>query len=430
MALFTYKGLVNAARRQHARSGILNAPTGETPMKSRERCSRTRHRTVVMMGTSPEAKGGIATVVSNYRDLGLLKRWRVRYIVTHVQRSRLIKACVAISALLELLAMLAGFRVALVHVHITSGPSTWRKLIYLYTAMLFRVPTCIHVHSGDYFEFYQNRCSPIQKGIIRFAFRKADSVIVLSESWLDGIRGISAQARCTVVYNAVVPDETVRADLADECGLNGKPMLLYLGQISAVKGVFDLLRACAELKREFRLVVAGDGDLETARSMAKDLGIESKVDFPGWVRGRQKAELLRQAQLLVLPSYTEGIPMAILEGMSSGLPIIATPVGGIPETIDDGCEGIMIPVGDTGELCSAIERLLCDPDLCHRLGDAGRRRIERDYSPAAVYPGLEAVWAEAGVHPVEERFDGQASTFKGGWKSVSETIDLNLDRRR
>jgi glycosyltransferase involved in cell wall biosynthesis len=373
-------------------------------MNNRKAKFASQRQGIVMMGTSPGSQGGIATVVSNYQDSGLMRKWRVHYIVTHVQRSRWTKARVALAALFELTAMLLLKRVVLVHVHMTSGASTWRKLIYLYTAMFFRVPTFIHIHSGDYFQFYDRHCNLLKKGVISFAFRKAANVIALSNSWLAGIQRIAPNAKTAVVYNAVLVDHETGDGKSGITHEIDAPVILYLGLISASKGVFDLIRSAASVRGDFSLVVAGDGDMEAARNLARELGVERKVQFPGWVSGVQKENLLREARLLVLPSYTEGIPMSILEAMSHSIPIIATPVGGIPETMTDGREGVLVPVGATQELCAAIEKLLGDPALCYRLGSAGRKRITEVYCPAAVYPGLENLWAEAGARPrTEER---------------------------
>ena len=346
------------------------------------------------------AKGGIATVVSDYKAAGLLRRWNVHYIVTHMQRSRWTKVVIGLAALQELTAMLVRHRVAVLHVHLTSGASTWRKLVYLYTALLFDVPTIVHIHSGDYFDFFDNTCGLLRKRVISIAFKKAAAVVALSASWLPGIDRIAPGKRTVVLPNAVPlpdPDDIgmpVRPD-----GVDRVPVVLYLGHICANKGVFDLIQAAALVPCNFKLVLAGDGDLAAAQALVRDVGIENRATFTGWIRGAEKDALLDSACLLVLPSYSEGIPMSILEAMARAIPIIATPVGGIPEVLADGREGMLVPVGDCVQLAASITALLSDPERCHQMGVAGRQRVKQTYSPAVVYPQLEALWAAVGAPP-------------------------------
>src|SRR5687768_2904219 len=101
---------------------------------------------IVMLGTSPDAYNGIATVVRNYRDFGILAEWKVTYLVTHVQGSRFAKARVALVALSRLLRMILIGQIRLLHVHMASRVSIWRKALFILTGMIFRVPYLVHLH--------------------------------------------------------------------------------------------------------------------------------------------------------------------------------------------------------------------------------------------------------------------------------------------
>lgn len=107
-----------------------------------------------------------------------------------------------------------------------------------------------------------------------------------------------------------------------------------MGRLGERKGVYDLLQSIQQLKTlgvtaNFNL--AGDGEVEEVKALVQQYGIEDCVNVLGWINGEQKEKLMREADLLVLPSYHEGLPMAILEAMNCGLPIISTTVGGIPK---------------------------------------------------------------------------------------------------
>jgi glycosyltransferase involved in cell wall biosynthesis len=119
----------------------------------------------------------------------------------------------------------------------------------------------------------------------------------------------------------------------------------------------------------------------------------------GWVTGENKEALLSTASIFVLPSYYEGLPMSVLEAMAWGVPVITTPVGGIPEVVRHGEEGVIVQPGDIVGLTAALRQLLDDESLRQRLGANGRKRIQHIFSDEVVFPQLEAIWARFGLLP-------------------------------
>ena len=347
---------------------------------------------VVMLGTSPRGRGGIATVARNYFDSDLLQRCRVRYVTTHVQGSFFVKLTAAVHALCVTFAMLIARRVAVFHLHMSSGPSTWRKGVFVALARVFRIPYVIHMHGGDYLEFFGTRCGMTKQRLARAILSGADRVLVLSRSWESAIRAIAPEARTMIVYNAVsVP---ALADLRPQCDSSDDDLLiLFLGRVEQKKGAFDLVEAGAMLQGHFKLLICGEGAIEQAMQRVRARGIESKVSFPGWIEGAAKTDLLRRASILVLPSYHEGVPMAVLEAMSWGIPVVATAVGGIPEIVCEGRDGLLVQPGDPAGLARAINRLLADERLRAALGSAGRRKVQLQYSQSVVNQQLAELWA-------------------------------------
>src|SRR5690606_11523739 len=122
-----------------------------------------------------------------------------------------------------------------------------------------------------------------------------------------------------------------------------------------------------------RLVCAGDGNVEIFAHLARQLKIDTKVNFPGWLSAQECQEQLRDASIFVLPSHAEGLPMALLEAMSWKLPVIASPVGGIPQLIRYGENGLLVEAGNVQGLADACATLLSRPALCERLGAKARQ---------------------------------------------------------
>ena len=123
-------------------------------------------------------------------------------------------------------------------------------------------------------------------------------------------------------------------------------------------------------------------------------GLGNAVTFAGWVRGEEKLALLQEAALLALPSYAEGVPIAVLEAMAAGLPVVTTPVGGIPDLIADGRNGLLVQPGDVPALASAINRLLDDPALRGAMGDLNRQQVVAEYDVPRYVDRLLALYTD------------------------------------
>jgi glycosyltransferase involved in cell wall biosynthesis len=161
--------------------------------------------------------------------------------------------------------------------------------------------------------------------------------------------------------------------------------------------VFELLAAGALLAPRFpalRLVFGGEGDFAALLRRAAELGIEDRIELPGWIEADQRDEQLARASVFCLPSHAEGLPMAMLEAMASGRAVVASSVGGIPETIVDGGNGLLVPPRDEAALARALTQVLGDEALRARLAGAARATIEQHYSTEVVCGQLSALYRE------------------------------------
>lgn len=355
---------------------------------------------IVMVGTSPDARGGIATVVQGYVAAGLFTKWHVRYLTTHVQKSGLLKSWVAISAFFQLFWLLLTQRVTLLHIHMSTGASTWRKAIFLVAGITFGVPCLIHMHGGNFVDFFQRQCGPLRQRFVRWLFNHATTVIVLSPSWCTDIRGIAPASKTVVLYNSIALP--ILDHPAVQATTSATVAILFLGRISDHKGAFDLIRAAALVHGNFKITLCGPGEIERAKALVAELHLDSKIDLAGWVAGPEKEKLLSDAQVFVLPSHYEGVPMAMLEAMAWALPVVATRVGGIPEVVSHGIEGLLVKPGDIHNLATELEQLIEDRVLAQHLGTAGRHRIVQYFSQQVLLPQLENIWIQAGaVQPAQ-----------------------------
>lgn len=258
------------------------------------------------------------------------------------------------------------------------------------------VPAMITLHGSPY---YAGRW--YRRLLLRLAVRRSRAAVAVSRSLASDVEQHLGLAPGS--FN-VVPNGTVLRPGNRERGRRALGLLpwetgiLAVGRLEAVKGMDLLLRAMAlrDLagRPGVRLAIAGDGGERAAlEGLASDLGILPAVRFLGM--RNDVPDLLAGSDLMVLPSRSEGLPMALIEGMGMGLPVVAARVGGIPEVVDEGGTGLLVSPQSPEELAGALVRLLEDTSLRERLGRAARERVEQDFSAAGMVQRYEALYRAA-----------------------------------
>jgi glycosyltransferase involved in cell wall biosynthesis len=279
-------------------------------------------------------------------------------------------------SLLNLVVIWMSSSRCIAHINITGRGSTVRKAVFCAFARLMGLPYLLHLHDADYISDYRRR-GFLTKWVIRSIFGHAKKVIVLGER--DG-KLIPEELRLdrgrTVILHNAVPDPNPELPVGPQ--KMGGSHILFLGHLSERKGVPDLLQALARpaLKEQtWRATLAGGGPIEEYRQMAAGLGISDRVTFPGWLDAAGVKALFADAEILVLPSYAEGLAMSVLEGLSHGMAVVATPVGAHAEVIETEVSGILVAPGDIDGLADALQRVISDPNLQSRLRAGARARF-------------------------------------------------------
>jgi glycosyltransferase involved in cell wall biosynthesis len=348
---------------------------------------------LVMLGTAPGTKGGIAAVVNVYRAHGHFDRWPIDYIATHCDGSAPHKLLAGVRAFFAFLALLARHGRFILHVHGASRWSFWRKSVFMAVAHAARCPVIFHLHGGGFARFYEAECGPLRRRLVRYFLDRAALIVVLSPHWRDWMAGVTGKARIVCIPNPVLPGEVRRS-------APGGHTLLFLGRIERAKGIFDLLDAMAALRPTMpglRLVCAGEGDTAGVLRHAGRLGIADAVLFTGWIGPAEMRAWMERSAVFILPSYTEAMPMSLLEAMAAGLPVVATAVGGIPDVVTDGHDGLLFTPGDVATLGKLLRDVLGDRALAARLGAAARGTIERRFSADRVIARLNEVYSGLGL---------------------------------
>lgn len=265
------------------------------------------------------------------------------------------------------------------------------------------VPHLATVHGSDVLGLGSRPLAAVK----RWALLRADAVSVNSGATEQAVRGLAPGARVHRIPMGITlppePDPEAREDRRAEWRRGDGPLIAYVGRLVGWKGVSDLLAALALLRTRLpdaTCVVAGAGqEADRLRREAAERGIADAVRFVGWVDPGDVPTVFDAADVIVCPSRreangtTEGQGLAVLEGLASGVPVVATRVGGIPDSVRDGQDGLLVPDHDPAALAGAIERLHADKALATTLGASGRERA-RDFSRDASAAKFDALLRE------------------------------------
>jgi len=353
----------------------------------------TKH--VIMLGTSPDTRGGISAVVNAWRAHGWFERWPIEYVVTHRDGGPAHKLVAALLALARFAWLLLRDGRAVMHVHCASRASFWRKCAFLALGLAAGCPILLHVHGGGFRRFYETECGALRRRVVRFFLGRAACVIVLSEVMRAWVQAVVPGVRVACVPNpAPLP--------APQSPPAPRDIVLFVGRIERDKGVFDLLEAFVAVREQFpgiTLVCAGEGEREALARRAQELGVA--LQLPGWIDAGAIGGLQQRAAAFVLPSYAEGQPVSLLEAMAAGTPVIASAVGGIPEIVTHRVTGFLVAPRDKAALRQALHEVLVDRAASARMANAARAAVLERHAPERVLEMLADVYRDTGLATLE-----------------------------
>lgn len=298
---------------------------------------------------------------------------------------------------LALAAAVLARGVALVHLNTAlNARAYWRDLAYLIVAKLCGARVLYQVHGGA-LPLQFARAGRVHAAFLRWTLRLADAIVVLARAELEAYLAFVPAQQVLLLPNGIDCAPYVRLPRAGSTP-HAALRLVYLGRLAREKGLYEALQGLKLAQAQgvrARLAIAGSGPEEARlRRFAARLGLERDVSFAGPVSGAAKLELLGAADVLVLASYGEGLPYALLEGMAAGAAVIATRVGGVPDVVLNGVHGLLVPPRDPAALCGAIARLAADRELLEGMSAACRRRIAGGYSLERMSERLDGLYAE------------------------------------
>lgn len=337
---------------------------------------------VLVVATSRKTRGGIASVVKAHKTGEQWGKFHCKWIETHRDGNVVRKLWYICMALIEYTFLLPFC--GIVHIHIATPPSAKRKVLFFYPAKWLGKKVILHFHpSNEKFLFEPANCK-----LYRRLFSKADLVLVLSEQWKYWIKMVlGLDEHIEVLYNPC-PIVNRREDLR-------KKHVLFAGTIIPRKGYEILIRGFAKIAQKYpdwNVVFAGNGEIENAMKIADCCGIKNQVKFLGWVTGEDKERVFQEASVYCLASDGEGFPMGVLDAWAYGVPCVVTPVGGIPDIIVDGENGLVFNVGDVNGLAGKLQKIISDRTLRESIVTKQDEYVKETFNVNSINKRLEEIY--------------------------------------
>jgi len=336
----------------------------------------------------------MATVIGGLLASSLAGRHRLEVLPTYRTSGPLRRLAVFLRALVRLIMWCAGPGARIVHIHMTVRGSMYRKTILVASAKALRRPVVLHVHAGAAeLETFHARLGGVRRVVLRYGIGLADLVLSVSSAGARALGDCFGRSDVAVVPNAA-PPVTTRPSRSHARGGEAVTLLYLGGFANPVKGGAVLIEALASLAPAMpamRVLLAGPGEPPSSAGALLDGAMP--VRWLGWLDEKAKAAALADSDLFVLPSISEGLPMALLEAMANGLAVVATDMGGVPDVLTDGVDGVVVPPEDPDSLASAIRSLVDRPDRRTELAAAARARAE-ELGEVQVAARLDAIYQE------------------------------------
>lgn len=346
---------------------------------------------VMMFGTDIQGKGGVSSVVDGYLESGIMTRLNIDYYQTHCSGTKVNKLFFYIRILPKIIFSMGQYDI--LHLHTASWWSCRRKLFIVFLGKLFKKKTIVHIH-GAKFHVYYKGSSVLEKSMIRFAFSLVDRVVVLSDDWKKRLSAICDQSKMVVIPNCIKCDKQVGVV---EKKKSLPKTILFLGELGQRKGVYDLIEAIRISRLnsdEIQVLLYGNGEIEKVRNKVHSLSLGEIIKVPGWIRGEHKNKILDKGYLFVLPSYFEGLPVSILEALAHSVPVISTPVGGIPDAVIDGENGYLVPPDSPKILADRILRLVGNEQLWETFSMNAYKVAKSKFSMARLEENLDRIYTD------------------------------------
>ena len=335
---------------------------------------------VLQIGASKKTMGGISTVLKAWENSHVWNKYSCKWIESQDNRNLLFKIYYFIKSFFVSLITIPRYNI--IHFHTTPGRSIYVQMPIFILSLLYHKKIIVELHVGNQLNKY------IDDKVFNWVLTRADKVVVLAYVWrrflIDNF--FLSDEKVIVLYNPapVVPAYSDKDHY-----------VLYMAYLVENKGYDIVIEAFSKLIKKYqdwKLIIAGSGEIERAKDLARQNGAEDRIEFRGWVSGSEKGDLWRHAGAYCMASYQEGFPMTVLEAWAYGTPLITTPVGGLIDVLEDGKNALVFPFGDVDELCSCFDKLFSSEELRKHLSDSSKQLVSKMFTMEVISKEIESFY--------------------------------------
>ena len=338
---------------------------------------------VLMVGSAEQSGGGVASVIKLMKTMPFWKKYRCGWLGTQIQRGYGVKLWYALKAYVK--ALFTIWQYDIVHFHtVPDKICLIIQMPVLLLALQGRKKTIMHIHMGNQLEDHTHN------KLFIWCLNRADCVVLLAKKWQLLFEEFypSVKAKTAVIYNACAPTPAVDYSIKEKS-------IIFAAHLDENKRADLLLKAWKTLKDDYpdwHVTIMGNGDVEGYSRMCHKMGLDDSVTFTGYITGKQKEDIWNKASIYCMCSRHEGFPMVVLEAWARGIAVVTTPVGGLPDVIEEGKNCLTFPFGDADALAKQLRRLMDSAELRREMAEYSKVFGEEIFAPQKVNKSIEELY--------------------------------------
>jgi len=340
---------------------------------------------VLMVGSAEESAGGVSSVIRLIKKMPVWEKYQCFWLGTQIQRNYLWKLWYAVKG--NVLAFFIIWRFDIIHLHTTPDRlGLVIQLPILLMAKLWRKKVILHLHVGN------QLANHTDNKLFVWCLNHADRIVLLAKKWetLFKQRYSFVSVPTSVIYNA--------SEIVPEVDATQKEKLIMMAAYYCDNKAPDiLLEAWKQIHQDYpdwKVALLGNGEVERYKQMAQDLGIEDTVSFPGYVVGRERESYFQKASIYCMCSYEEGFPMVVLESWMYGICVVTTPVGGLPDVMEEGRNCLAFDFGDVEGLAKQLKTLIENNEMRLEMSRYSRPFVIGHFSMEKISEDIDFFYSE------------------------------------
>lgn len=338
---------------------------------------------VMMVGSAEKSKGGVSTVIKILKNSPIWDEYECYWLETQIQDNKYIKLFYAIRSYIICFFKIKKYDI--IHFHTVPDISLLVQLPIYLLAMLWKKKIILQLHVGNQIEDYKN------SKLFQFCIKHSDYIILLANLWVKKFNTLfnNNNIKVDYLYNAYSPvnpiDYTQRTNT-----------IVFAAHLNSNKAYDVFLKGFKEISNQYptwKLIIMGDGEIEKAKLLAQKLKIEKQVIFTGYITGKEKEKYFQKASIFCMCSYKEGFPMVVIEAWAYGIPVVTTPVGGLPEVLIEKKNALIFNFGDYVELSKKLDTLISSPQLRLEMSKYSQEFVKKSFSIDSIVKKLSSIYA-------------------------------------